>query len=69
MTGKKDYRCPECGSRELVSDAYARWDFGSQTWELSSTYDPLICDECGEETTESDAEVTLGEDGCPVEDE
>jgi len=40
--------CTNCGSEELSRDAYANWNIGTQSWEVSSVYDFFICDQCGE---------------------
>lgn len=39
--------CPNCGSPNVVVDAAARWNFDTQQWELSSTFDERTCDDCG----------------------
>jgi len=38
---------PKCGSSELRCDAYAAFNPLTYEWELHSTYDHIICDDCG----------------------
>lgn len=43
--------CAYCGSREVQADAYAAWDFASQSWELVNTFDKgAYCEQCDGET-------------------
>ncbi len=53
MSGPIDFRCPKCGSRDVVTDACAAWDRATQTWELRSTHDAMTCQEasCGYEAS------------------
>jgi predicted RNA-binding Zn-ribbon protein involved in translation (DUF1610 family) len=44
---KVDYRCPNCGSRDICSDAAARWNVQRQVWELCDIHDNMACQECG----------------------
>jgi hypothetical protein len=46
--------CGDCGGEDVVRDAWAAWDVGSQTWELHATLDAAFCHDC-------DTEVTLAE--------
>lgn len=47
----KKYRmvCADCGSEEVVKDAYASWNIETQEWEVASTHDKgsycSICDD------------------------
>lgn len=41
--------CAECGSAEVVRDAWAAWDDDRQDWVLQSVHDYAHCDECGGE--------------------
>jgi hypothetical protein len=43
--------CAGCGSRDVVRDAWAEWNFATVEWVLKTTFDHFICDTCGEETT------------------
>ena len=38
--------CEECGSDEVVSDAYAEWDVALQEWVMTSVCDTVVCGEC-----------------------
>lgn len=42
-----DYRCPKCGSPDVVSDAGARWNIEKQQWEISDICDCTTCRACG----------------------
>lgn len=44
-----DYRCPECGSRQVAVDACAKWDAVEQTWKLAGTHDIMTCNGCAHE--------------------
>jgi hypothetical protein len=41
--------CSECGSEQVLKDAYAIWSVEEQEWILHSTYDHADCEECGGE--------------------
>jgi len=41
--------CQNCGSDNIVADAYARWDIQTQNWNLSFVFDNKICEDCGYE--------------------
>ena len=49
-TNMIDIVCSECGSNEVVLDAYAQWCVESQDWELCSTYDEAYCTICDGKT-------------------
>lgn len=38
--------CSECGSDDVLMDAYARWDVDAQEWVLNSTHDDTVCERC-----------------------
>jgi hypothetical protein len=42
--------CAECGSFEVIKDAWAEWDHESQKWVLSTTFDTEFCVDCDGET-------------------
>ena len=42
-----NYKCQQCGSTEVLKDAYASWDPVAQEWYLHSVYDDMICEHCG----------------------
>lgn len=44
----KTKHCPHCGSDNLVIDAFASWNPALEEWELHSTYDDVVCNDCGE---------------------
>jgi hypothetical protein len=61
MTAPIDYRCPKCGSRNVVCDADASWNADTQTWELNCTYDAMHCVECDRDAShDGDWTVELG---------
>lgn len=43
--------CARCGSTNVLLDAYACWNVGTQTWELQNTFDDAVCEDCGGETS------------------
>lgn len=61
------YACAECGSTNVLKDAYACWDVSTQDWVLSSTYDSNTCDDCGEHDI-SLVEIEADENGDPIMD-
>lgn len=43
--------CSECGSTEVVADAYAAWDADKQDWTVANVFDKgAYCDTCEGET-------------------
>ena len=40
------YVCAECGSSEVLADAWSQWDVTSQTWVLTSVLDANYCIAC-----------------------
>lgn len=44
---KITYRCPECGSKDVESDASAKWNDETQAWEFCGVYDIVTCESCG----------------------
>jgi hypothetical protein len=43
--------CRNCGSINVVADAYAGWNVETQAWEISNVFDKgAHCDECEGET-------------------
>jgi len=49
--------CNNCGSENVLKDAYAAWNVDSQQWELSNTFDNNICDDCGATDSVDEMEV------------
>jgi uncharacterized protein DUF3768 len=43
--------CGTCGSRDVVRDAWAEWNFATGEWMLKTIFDHFACDKCGGETT------------------
>lgn len=41
--------CFNCGSTNLVREAFAVYDEDAGEWVLHSVYDEIICDDCGNE--------------------
>jgi len=44
--GKLTMRCSNCGSEDVVRDAWARWSFEQQEWELGEIFDYAYCETC-----------------------
>lgn len=38
--------CSECGSDDVVRDAWAAWDADRQEWVLASVFDDGFCEAC-----------------------
>lgn len=47
---KVKYVCTECGSEDVVSDAWASWDIETQQWVLEDTFDMSYCRSCESES-------------------
>lgn len=43
--------CGACGSRLVVRDAWAEWDFAQRQWALKTVFDDFACETCGGETS------------------
>lgn len=43
------YSCPECGSPDVLRDAYAAWDPEENDWILYASFDYFICNNCDAE--------------------
>lgn len=56
MSGRKRYKCRECGSTDLRFDAVTTWNEASQAMELDHTFDNVTCQECGLECNHPDAD-------------
>jgi hypothetical protein len=51
MSDKVRMVCSHCGSEDVFTDAYARWDVKSQAWEIAQTFDKgAYCNHCDGET-------------------
>ena len=42
--------CGDCGSTDVMRDAWAVWDVEAQDWVLGAVFDYGHCDRCGRET-------------------
>lgn len=51
MNEKVRMVCSQCGSEEVLADAYAQWNVGSQQWEIVETFEKgAYCSKCDSET-------------------
>lgn len=49
--GLKNMVCRDCGSTQVLLDAWAEWDIASQQWVLQNTFDNAYCEgKCDGET-------------------
>jgi len=47
MRHKINQRCAKCHSTDIVADAFARWDFEEQKWEVSNVFHKgSYCNNC-----------------------
>lgn len=46
---KEKVSCQKCGSDKVLFDAYAEWNPETQEYEITTTFDYNICDDCGAE--------------------
>lgn len=44
MSGKIRIACKECGSTDVLRDAYASWNEEEQEWQLYAVYDQAVCE-------------------------
>ncbi len=59
MTERRKVRmvCKECGSEDVLCDAYAEWNYDKQEWVLQNTFDKgAYCNQCDGETRIVEAE-------------
>jgi hypothetical protein len=49
--------CSDCGSEDIVSDAYAEWNKFTQRWELSDLHDYSYCRSCESESRIDEVEI------------
>ena len=59
MKNKIKVVCSYCGSEDVLADAYAKWDVGSQEYKLSSTFDSHTCEKCDGECHTKNIPLTL----------
>ncbi len=43
--------CQSCGSRNVLRDAWAEWNFASGEWALGQTFDQCFCEACEQDTS------------------
>lgn len=49
--------CANCGSDNVVTDAWVSWDIDSQQWVIDDIFDNDYCKSCEGETTIQDEEI------------
>lgn len=49
--------CKFCGSCNVLRDATAAWNVSTQKWELAAVQDQAYCNQCGGETTLTEAHL------------
>ena len=50
-------KCAECGSEDVLCDAWAQWDYNVQDWVLHSVMDkPTFCNSCEGECSVEEAQ-------------
>lgn len=54
-----NFICPDCGSEDVLCDAFAAWDIESQEWVLHNIYpeSPTVCNSCGEPSSYDECRV------------
>lgn len=50
--------CTECGSTNILADAFARWNESGQYWEIDNVFDDFYCEDCDGEAGVEDREKT-----------
>lgn len=43
--------CDHCGSKNVVRDAWTKWNSATREWMLKALFDEFACDKCGESNT------------------
>lgn len=38
--------CSDCGSENVLRDAWASWNVETQEWELGQVFDEAFCEQC-----------------------
>ena len=54
---KIKYMCRECGSDNVLFDAWAKWNVETQEMELNYTYDNTYCENCDCECKVEEIEI------------
>ena len=44
-------QCEQCGSADVMRDAWARWDPATQAWTLGTVFDAAFCNACEADAT------------------
>lgn len=44
--------CPECGSDNVLLDAWASWNHDKQAFEVAATFENGICEDCASDTSD-----------------
>lgn len=59
--------CSYCGSENVLSDAYAKWNVENQEWELDNTFDKgAFCEDCDGECRIVEKEIVDGNTLIPI---
>lgn len=45
-TNKDIFVCSECGSEDIVKDAWVKWNVETQEWEIDDVFSETFCTEC-----------------------
>lgn len=62
MSAKLKMICRTCKSEDVLSDAYAKWDFENQKWIVQNTFDKgAWCNKCDGETRIDELEIPDGQ--------
>jgi hypothetical protein len=63
------YVCRECGSGQILHDAWAVWSEDIQAYELSTVLDFTFCEQCDGETRTEEIEVLKGNTNMDAQDQ
>jgi hypothetical protein len=44
--------CPECGSDNVLLDAWASWNHDKQAFEVAATFENGTCEDCASDTSD-----------------
>lgn len=53
--------CSECGSEDVLADAWAEWDIDTQEWVLQTTFDEKFCPDCDCSCKVDEVEICLAQ--------
>lgn len=65
MTALRIPCCPECGSANILADAFTRWNVATQEWEINDCFDAVICQDCSEESNGAEWRDATAEESAP----